>query len=438
MIARFARRYFEMDAHGATFGREMVAGVTTFVTMAYIIILNPMILQAAGIPLGPSTVATVLSAFFGTLSMGLIAKRPFAIAPYMGENAFIAYTVVGILGFSWQTALGAIFVSGVLFLLLTLCGVRQWLANSIPLNLKLAFAVGIGLFLTFIGLNETGIIQLGVEGAPVKVGNWTDPTVLLALGGFLLTVILMLYKFRAAILLGILLTTFAAFGFGFAKPPSQWISMPPNLGGIFLQLDVIGALGLGFLNVILIIFILDFVDTIGTLIGLSFKAGLLDEKGNLPDIDKPMYCDAGATVAAACFGTTTCGAYIESAAGIEAGGRTGLTAVVTAFCFLLALFVTPFVESIPGYAYGPAVILVGLLMMSPVAQMNFEDFTEAVPAFATIVLMSFTFNIGFGITAGFLLYPLLKTVAGKFREIPWGLWLLFAFSLLFYCLYPYN
>jgi AGZA family xanthine/uracil permease-like MFS transporter len=431
------RRYFRLDELGTTIRQEIIAGLTTFVTMAYIIIVNPKILEAAGIPFGPSMVATILSAFFGTLAMGIYAKRPFAIAPYMGENAFIAFTVVKVLGYSWQTALGAIFIGGVLFTIITVLRIRSWLANAIPEGLKIGFAVGIGLFLTFIGLNETGIVALGVPGAPVHVGDFREPSVQLAIAGFLLIGFLMVKRIRGAILIGILAVTFLSFIFKTAPLPEKWVSMPPSLSPIFLKLDIGGALTWGFFAVILTVFVMDFVDTMGTLIGVSYRAGLLDEKGNLPEIEKPMLCDALATVVASFLGTTTTGTYIESAAGIESGGRSGLTAVVTASMFLLALFFAPFFTSVPAHAYGPALIIVGMLMLSPITRIKFDDLTEVIPVFCIIILMSFTYNLGIGMTAGFVVYPLMKLISGRVREVTSGLWVLFALSVLFFIFYPY-
>ncbi|MFQ6007438.1 MAG: NCS2 family permease [Candidatus Zixiibacteriota bacterium] len=431
------RNYFRLHELGTTVRQEIIAGMTTFVTMAYIIIVNPKILEAAGLPFGPSMVATILIAFFGSLAMGLYAQRPFAIAPYMGENAFIAFTVVGVLGYSWQTALGAVFIAGVLFTLITIFKVRSWLANAIPEGLKIGFAVGIGLFLTFIGLNESGIVTLGVAGAPVHVGNLRDPSVILAIVGFLLLSFLMIKRVKGAILIGILVVTFLAFLTGEAELPKQWISLPPSLSPIFAKLDIFGALHWGFLAVVLTLLVMGFVDTAGTLIGLSYKAGLLDEHGNLPEIEKPMLCDAVSTVVAAVFGTTIAGAYIESATGIEAGGRSGLTSVVTAFLFLLALFLAPFFSVIPACAYGPALIIVGMLMFAPIARVKFDDLTEVIPIFCIIALMSFTYNLGIGMTAGFVVYPLLKVLSGRIKEVPPGLWVLGAISLLFFVFYPY-
>jgi AGZA family xanthine/uracil permease-like MFS transporter len=431
------REYFKLDELQTSVRREVVAGATTFMTMAYIIVVNPKILEVAGLPFGPSMVATVLTAFFGTLAMGVYAKRPFAIAPYMGENAFVAFTVVKVLGFSWQTALGAIFIGGVLFTILTVLRVRSWLAYSIPEGLKVAFAVGIGLFLTFIGLNEAGIVTLGVPGAPVRVGDFNSTPVLLSVLGFLTIAFLMVRKVRGAILIGILAVTFISFATKNTTLPEDWVSMPPSLGPIFLELDVAGALTWGFFSVILTVFVMDFVDTMGTLIGVSYVAGFLDEQGNLPEIEKPMLADSLATVAGALFGTTTAGTYIESATGIHAGGKSGLTAVVTAFLFLTALFFAPFLTVVPAFAYGPALVIVGMLMLRPIRKLRFDDLTELVPAFSVITLMSFTYNIGMGITGGFVVYPLMKLIAGRLREVPPGMWVLSALSLLFFVFYPY-
>ena len=431
-------QYFGLEQAGTTVAREAMAGVTTFVTMSYIIVVNPAILKAAGIPIEPSMVATIATAIFGTLLMGLYANRPFAVAPYMGENAFIAYTVVQVLGYRWQTALAAVFLGGALFFLLTILRLRPWLVSAIPESLRYSFAVGIGLFLTFIGLNETGVVMLGTAGAPVRSGHLTAAPVLVAIFGFLLMAGLMIRRVPAAILIGILVTTLAAFAVGVAAPPRAWVSLPPNLSPTLLKLDFKGALSWGFFPVVLTIFVMAFVDTMGTLIGLSARAGFLDQQGHLPQIERPMLVDALATSFAALVGTTTSGAYVESATGVEAGGRTGFTSVVTAACFAGALFFSPFVAAIPAQAYGPALILVGLLMLGPIVKIPFDDFSELVPAFAVVALMSFTYNIGIGITAGFVLYPFCKLVAGRSREVKPGLWVLAALSLLFFVFYPYQ
>jgi AGZA family xanthine/uracil permease-like MFS transporter len=368
--------------------------------------------------------------------MGLYAKRPFAIAPYMGENAFISFTVVKALGFTWQEALGAVFIAGIAFTLLTVLKVRSWLADSISPSLKYSFAVGIGFFITFIGLNETGIVVLGVAGAPVRLGNIAQPSVALALCGLFITVLLMLRRVRGAIIIGILATTLLSFLTGVTPLPSGIVSLPPSPAPIFLQVDLSSVFTPKFFPVVLTIFVMAFVDTIGTLIGLSARAELLDEKGNLPEIEKPMLADALATTLAPLIGTTTTGAYIESAAGIEEGGKTGFTALITAALFLLALFFAPLFTAVPAHAYGVALIIIGSFMISPLTRIHFDDSTELIPAFLTIVLISFTYNIGVGITTGLLAWPLCKVLSGKIREIPAGAWVLALLSLSFFLFYP--
>ncbi len=431
-------RYFEFAARKTSYRQETIAGITTFLTMAYIIIVNPAILEAAGLPRAASVTATIISAAFGTLVMGVYAKRPFAIAPYMGENAFIAFTVVKGMGFPWQTALGAIFVAGVLFTVLSVLKVRGWLANAIPASLKHSYAVGIGLFLTFIGLNQIGVVALGVPGAPVALGNISNPGTLLAIVGFLLTAWLLVKRVPGALIAGILLTTVLSFALGVTPLPAHVVSMPPSLAPILGQLDIAGALTLKAAPVVMIIFVLAFVDTIGTLLGLSARAGLLDAQGNLPEIEKPMLADALSNLVAPFVGTSTCGAFVESAAGIEEGGRTGFTALVVAALFLASLFLAPLFTSIPPHAYGIALIAIGILMLAPITQIDFADYTELIPAFLTIVLISFTYNIGVGMTAGLLVYPVLKLVTGRVRDVPPPLWVLAAMSLVFFVVYPYR
>lgn len=406
--------------------------------MAYIIVVNPAILEAAGIPKGPSTTATILAAAFGTVVMALYAKRPFAIAPYMGENAFISFTVVKVMGYSWQAALGAVFIAGALFTVLTVLKIRSWLAEALPLNLKFSFAVGIGLFLTFIGLNETGIVRMGVPGAPVSLGNMTDAAPLLAVFCLFAIVLLSIRRVPGAIVLGMLATTFLSFVFKATPAPEHWIGMPPDLSPILLQLDLRTALSPGFFPVVLTVFVMAFVDTVGTLIGLSARAGLLDGNGNLPGIEKPMLADALATTAAPLLGTTTTGAYIESAAGIEEGGRTGFTSLVVAVLFLLSLFFAPLFTAVPPQAYGAVLVVIGSHMIAPIKRLDFGDPTELIPCFLTISLISFTYNIGVGMTAGIISYPLLKVLSGRWREVPRGLWILALLSLSLYVYYPYR
>ncbi len=431
-------RIFAFDRYGTSVGREVVAGLTTFTTMSYIVVVNPAILSAAGIPEGPSFVATVLVAAAGCYLMAFYANRPFAVAPYMGENAFIAYTVCKMLGIPWQTALAAIFIAGVLFVLLTVLHLRRWIVEGVPTSLRYSFAVGMGLFLTFIGLNETGLVRLGVVGAPVQPGHLTSPPTLVAIFGFFLLAVLIIRKVPGAILLGMLVTALLAFLVKVAAAPPQLVSLPPSIAPVVGQLNLRGALTWRAFPVVLTIFIMAFVDTMGTLIGLSARAGFLDQDGQLPQIERPMLVDAISTSLAPVLGTTVSGVFVESATGIEAGGRTGFTALITGSCFLLTLFFAPLVAAIPAVAFGPALIIVGLFMLAPIVHIDFTDYTESVPAFAVVTLMAFTFNIAIGICAGFVLYPICKIAAGKARQLRPGLWVLTALSLLFFIFYPYH
>ena len=435
---RWLEQFFELSHHKTTVRREVIAGLTTFFTMSYIVAVNPAILKTAGMPVSASLTATILIATFGTLLMGFYANRPFAIGPYMGENAFIAFTVVRVLGYTWQSALGAVFVAGILFILLTLFRLRQWMVDAIPPTLRYSYAVGIGLFLTFIGLNQTGIVTLGFPGAPVRPGHLTAPSILLAIFGFLLITVLTLRRFPAAILAGILLTALLSFVTRVSPAPTNWVSSPPSLQPVLFKFDLHSLFNWGFFPVVLTILVMAFVDTMGTLIGVSARAGFLDKDGNLPQIERPMMADALATTFAAVVGTTTSGAYIESATGVEAGGRTGLTSVVTAACFIGTLFFAPFIGAIPPQAYGPALIFVGLLMLTPITRIPFDDLSELVPAFGVIVLMAFTYNVGVGMTAGFVLYPFCKLVSGRLREVRPALWALAILSALFFVFYPYT
>jgi AGZA family xanthine/uracil permease-like MFS transporter len=334
--------------------------------------------------------------------------------------------------------MAAVFLAGAMFALLTVARVRQWMVEALPPGLCYSFGVGIGLFLSFIGLNESGIVALGVAGAPVRIGNLAAPSVEVAVLSFVLIAVLMVRRVPGAILLGILISAGIAFVTGVAKPPSLWVSMPPNPAPIMLQLDLRGALSVGFFGVLLTIFVMALIDTMGSLIGVSARAGFLDPDGTLPQIERPMLADAIATMFAGLVGTTTSGAYIESAAGVHAGGRTGLTAVVVAALFAMSLFFAPLVAAIPAAAYAPALIVVGAMMIAPVVKIDFDDYTELIPAFTVIALMSFTYNIGIGITAGLILYPLVKLATGRRSEVHAGLWLLCGLSILFYVFYPYQ
>jgi len=420
-------RFFGLRARGTTVRRELLGGATTFATMAYIVVVNPAILGSAGLPAGPATVATILAAVFGTLLMGLYANRPIAVAPYMGENAFIAFGLAA-LGVSWPQLLGIVFVSGLLFLAITLLGIRSWLADAISPSLKHSFAVGIGLFLALIGLYESGIVRSGAPAVPLKIGDLHDARVLLAILGFLVMTVLMQRRVPGALLIGIALTAVLGQALGLGAAPKRVLALPftgeYSLAPLFLSLDVPGVLKLAFLPALLTLFVMGLLDTLGTLVGVGAAGGMLDEKGNFPEIEKPMLVDALACVFAGLVGTTTSGAYIESATGIREGARTGLASVATAALFALSLFFIPLLEPLQKlqYAYAPALVAVGLLMAGSFARIDFEDLTELVPAFVTITLMVFTCNIGNGLTAGLLVHPIAKAAAGRFREVkPGGL-----------------
>jgi AGZA family xanthine/uracil permease-like MFS transporter len=420
-----------------------VGGATTFVTMAYIIVVNPAILSFAGIPVGPSTVATILSAVFGCTLMGLYANRPIAVAPYMGENAFIAFGLAA-MGIGWAERLGAVFVSGALFALLTLVGFRSWLARSLSPSLKHSFGAGIGLFLALIGLYETGIVTSFVTGmppaallatgsavlrapdVPLKLGNLRDPRVLMALATLLLMVTLLYHRVRGALLIAMAASAVAGYAMGLGEAPKAIFAWPfggeYDLSAIAFKLDIAGVLRLSFLPVLLTLFLMSLLDTLGTLLGVGAAAGLLDEKGDFPEVERPMLVDALTCMFSGLVGTSTSGAYIESAAGIREGARTGLAAVTTAFLFAASLFVLPVITPLQSlrYAYAPALVVVGLLMIGSVRRIDFDDLTELVPACATIALMTFTYNIANGLTAGLVLYPVLKVLAGRGRELNAG------------------
>jgi AGZA family xanthine/uracil permease-like MFS transporter len=443
-------RIFKLKKHGTTLRTEILGGATTFAAMAYIIVVNPAILSFAELPVGPSTVATILTAIFGSLLMGLYANRPVAVAPYMGENAFLAFGLAE-LGIGWQLRLGSVFISGLAFVLITLLRIRSWLADSISSSMKHSFAVGIGLFLAFLGLYQAGIVTSFVEGmpvpkteviakpaVPVKLGDLRDPKVLLAVFGFLVTVLLLCWRVKGAILLGIAATAAAGYLAGFGEAPEAVVALPfageYDLAPIAFQLDIVGCLQLSFLPILLTLFLMSFLDTLGTLVGVGAAAGFLDEQGNFPEMERPMLVDAVSCVFGALVGTSTSGAYIESAAGVREGARTGLAAVTTALLFAGALFFIPLVQPLQhlGYAYGPALVVVGVMMFGAATKIDFADLTEAVPAFVTVVMMLFTYNIANGLTAGLILYPLLKVAAGRFRELKVGSVVLGLACLVYY------
>lgn len=427
---------FPIRERGSTVRTEVVGGVTTFVSMAYIIVVNPAILAFAGIPQGPSTVATIVIAAFGTLLMALYANRPIAVAPYMGENAFIAFGLAAF-GITWQQRLGAVFVSGIVFLIITLLGVRKWLASAVSPSMKHSFAAGIGLFLTFIGLFESGIVK-GAQAVPVQLGDIRSASVLLAIFGFIVIAALLYRRVPGAILIGIAITAVAGVLAGAGKIPARVMALPftgdYSLAPIAFELDVASVLRLSFLPILLTLVLMSLLDTLGTLVGLGAAANMLDEKGDFPEIEKPMLVDAVTCVAAGLVGTSTSGAYIESSTGIREGARTGLASLVTAALFVLSLFFIPLFEPMQSlrFAYAPALMIVGMLMLGAIVKIDFDDLSELVPAFMTVVVMVFTFNIANGLTAGLVLYPVMKVLSGRARELSAGAIVLAVLCSLYY------
>jgi AGZA family xanthine/uracil permease-like MFS transporter len=408
--------FFKLAEHGTNARREVLAGFTTFLTMAYITFVNPAILADTGMDFGAVFVATCVAAAFGTLVMGLYANYPIALAPGMGLNAFFTYGVVLGMGHSWQTALGAVFISGVLFVVLSVLPVREWIINAIPKTLKLAISAGIGLFLGIIALKNAGLV-VDHPATLVTLGDLLAPPSLLAILGFLIIVALSYRKVPGAVVIGILAVTAVGVGFGI----SEWkglASMPPSPMPTFLAMDLGGALEVSLLAVVFTFLFVDLFDTAGTLIGVSHRAGLLDADGRLPRLSKALLADSTATVAGAVMGTSTTTSYIESAAGINAGGRTGLTAVTVAVLFLLALFFAPLAQTVPGYATAPALLFVACLMAQGLAEIDWEDATEYAPAVITAIAMPLTFSIADGLGLGFLTYAGIKILSGRFSQCP--------------------
>ncbi|MGE5587632.1 MAG: NCS2 family permease [Clostridia bacterium] len=422
----FLESVFHLKENGTNVRTEIIAGITTFMTMAYIIIVNPSILGNTGMDVGAVMVATILGTALGTLIMAFHANYPFAMAPGMGLNAFFAFTVVLGMGISWQTALAAVFVDGVIFLILTILPVRRAIINGVPMTLKLAVSVGIGLFIAFIGMQEAGIIVRN-DATLVGLGNVTSSNVLLSLFGLAVMGLLVSRRVKGSLLLGILITTVVGMIFKLNPTPSglaDIVGAPPSLAPTFLKMDFRGLLDVGLITVIFTFTFVDMFDTAGTLIGVSTKAGFLNEKGELPRGDQALLADAVGTIAGAVFGTSTVTTYVESASGVAEGGRTGLTAVTVAVLFLLSLFFAPLVKLIPAAATAPALIVVGIFMMEPVMKIDFTDFTEAIPAFLAIAMMPFAYSIAEGLVFGVLGYVTIKLLTARVKEISATMWVL--------------
>ncbi len=425
-------KFFKLKEHGTSVKVEILAGLTTFMTMAYILVVNPLILKDAGMDFGAVFTATAISAGAATLVMALLANLPFALAPGMGLNAFFAYTVVLGMGYSWEFALTAVFIEGIIFLILTAFNVREAIVNSIPPTIKKAISVGIGLFIAFIGLVNAGIIVKG-EGTIVALGNITGGPGLLAVLGIIITGILLIFKVRGALLLGIIATTLIGFPMGITHVPSgSWA--PPSLAPILFKFDFSKIFSLDMLIILFTFLFVDMFDTVGTLIGVSTKAGLIDKDGNIPKVKAALFADAAGTTLGACLGTSTVTTYVESASGVAEGGKTGLTALTVAILFFVALFLSPLFLMIPGAATAPVLVIVGLFMITPIKEINFEDFTEAIPAFLTIIMMPLTYSIAEGITFGMLAYIVLKVLTGKGKDVHPVTYIVGIFFLLKYIL----
>lgn len=427
-MSNFLQSYFKLSENGTNIKTEIIAGITTFITMAYIIFVNPSVLKVTGMDANSVFVATCLAAAVGTFIMALYANLPFAQAPGMGLNAFFTYSVCLTLKYTWQQALAAVFISGVLFIIITLTSIREKIVNALPQNLKLAISGGIGLFIALIGLKSGGIIVAN-EATLVSFGKLVEPKQVLTLIGILITAVLMARNVKGSILIGILATTIIGIPMGITKPVAitQMVSLPPSVAPTFMAFDFAGLLGVGkasvvgalssLVMVVITICLVDLFDTIGTLVGTAEKANMLDKDGKVKNMHKALLCDAVATTVGSVFGSSTVVTYVESTAGVAEGGRTGLTSFVTGTLFILALFFSGLVGMVPAEATAPALVIVGVLMMGSVTKINFNDFTEALPAFFTIAIMPFSYSIANGIAAGIISYPIVKIATGKHKEI---------------------
>lgn len=424
-----------MDPAKHSIRTEIIAGITTFLTMAYILAVNPSIfgaLAAQGMPTDAVFTATALAAIVGCLVMSIYAKKPFGLAPGMGLNAFFVFTVCLGMGHSWQMALTAIFLEGILFILLTITNVRKLIVDAIPMNLKRAIGAGIGLYIAFIGLKSAGII-VSSDSTSVTLGPLSDSTSLLAIIGLLLTSVLVILKVRGGMLLGILVTTIIGIPMGVTHF-NGLLSTPPSISSIFCQFEWSQIFSWDMVAIVFTFLFIDMFDTIGTVVGVSVKSGMVDEKGNVDGINKVLMADAVATVAGAMFGTSTTTTYIESASGVSEGGRTGLTSFTIAVCFAIALLFSPLFLAIPGAATGPVLFIVGVMMAAPVKEIDWEDYSEAIPAFVTMLLMPLAYSISDGIMLGMISYVVINALTGKFKKVSVTMWILAVLFVLRYVL----
>jgi AGZA family xanthine/uracil permease-like MFS transporter len=422
-------KLFKLQERGTSFNRELTAGLTTFLTMAYILAVNPNMLSNAGMPAGGVFTATALASAIATLVMAFTANLPVALAPGMGLNAFFTFSVVIGLGYSWQLALTAVFLEGILFIVLSLVNVRELIIKAIPGTLKKAVAVGIGLFIALIGFENSGII-IGNESTLVGLGNITGGSALLAIAGLVLTIVLYANKVPGSILLGIIITTVIGIPAGITQIPEGFRIFSMPAAPLFARFDFSSILSFKFFTIFFTFLFVDIFDTVGTLVGVTTQAGLIDKNGEIPRVKQALLADAVGTVAGAILGTSTITSYVESTAGVAAGGRTGLSSVFTGLLFLAALFLSPLFLMVPGAATAPALIVVGFLMMQAVTDINFKDPTEGIPAFLAIVMMPFAYSIAEGIVYGLLSHVVLKAFTGKSKDISVVTWILFVIFIL--------
>lgn len=407
--------FFNLSFYKTTISTEITAGITTFMTMAYILIVQPLFMKDAGMNVGAVTMVTALLSATFSIIMGIYTNRPFAMAPAMGGNAFFAYTLVANGMVTWQTAMGMVFLSGIMFLILTIFGLRGLIVEAIPKNLKYAIGVAVGFFIAMVGFKNGQIMT--INNGTIQMGAISNPNTILSILGLFITIVLVLNKVRGGVLIGIITTTLLGIPMGITKIPETFFSMPPSISPIAFKLDILGALKFAYLPLIFTFFVGDFFCTLGTLLGVSAQAGLLDENGNLPEVDKPFLVDSIATILGAIFGSTTITTFLESAAGVEVGGRTGLTAVSTGICFIFTIFLTPIVYIIPSAATAPALIFIGILMMSGIKYIELDDMTEFVPAAITIMFTVFTDNMATGMSMGIISHVIIKLLTGRYKEL---------------------
>ena len=427
-MKNFFEKTFQLKFNNTSIKQELIAGFTTFITMAYIIFVNPQMMAASGMDLGASFVGTCIAAAIACFAMGFYSNWPVGLAPGMGLNAFFTYTVVGEMGYSWEVALGAVFIAGILFVIISVTPLRQWMLNSIPMNLRIAMGAGVGLFVGFIGLKTGGII-IQNEATFLSLGNFKNIETLLAALGFLLILVLAVRKVVGAIIIGVLAVTISGLLLGLIQF-NGIVSSPPDLKPILLKLDILGALDVAMISVIISFLFVNLFDTAGTLLGVASRANLIQDSGKIVNLDKALKADSSASVAGSFFGCSPVTSYVESSAGVEAGGRTGLTAVTIGMFFLIAIFFSPIASMVPSYATAGALVYVAILMLGGMERLDWSDNTELLPALIMIIMIPLTFSIANGIAIGFIAYVVLKIAARKTSDISMGAWFLFLIFVL--------